>query len=513
MSRAQTDLPDDALPGNFGKIVKGYAAAEQVRREMTAVYALGWASAATRGEIHALSLTGWDAGPATLYAIVLAASGERKSTICDALGRPFLRAENLVIAGVIDRNLIDEEEMSRAAAARRAGDDPFDKPAKRRGRPPKSEETLTLRPVPALLMKSATAEAINRRAAEQGGPIAFVHGEAPVLSDLLGSTRGAAVFSTLCDLYDGAPIDDDRITRGSVRISRATATLVVGTQPGNLRLDDDRIGASGFLARCFLSIPTSLRRQRNHRLAKTVDAEIAATWADIIAKIHARGWESFESSSAAWAYDRRQRIKRETDDGEPAAGVDPGLLCSEEAGELLLDFMQSIEDGDEGGALLPALERIPGWMEKAHQRAIRVAALIELINTAASARTISAQSMGAAIAFTRYFMNRAVLAMAVIHGNDCGDDVRALRAIVASGQTGVTGREIQRTTRINSDRVLMEIAPRLQASGEIVIVAEKVSAGVAGTGNRQRYIATDDGIARIKEIDPPAPPKLKAVGG
>jgi len=512
---------------------------------MAAGYCLGTASAATRGELHVTDRNGYNAGPCTTYQFIIARSGERKSRARDAFAAILDRLEEKYRTRVEQENRTKRAELEQEAADAAgvlagADDDPMsrpgDKPKKAAGRggpgrPPKPVAgEYAGRPVPKLLANSSSPEALNRRAAEQGGPVVFLSGEATILADGLNrpAGKGGAAFGALCNLYDAGAIDDERVTRDSQSISRATATICVGFQPGALDLKDASIGASGLFSRVTFVVPMPLHGQRVHRDVPTLPRAIRDEWEGVIRGIHARGVTSHHARTADWVNDRSMPLRRPDDD----ADIDPGLTLSPEAHELLVDLRESIERDQEGGELLDALLDIPGWLDKAPQRVMRDAALIELINNTAPVRydlpdkklnqapiydsiatTVSGESMAAAIARFRYSMVDAVEAVGIFYGIDRDIDVRALRVIVKAGENGVKARDIYRELRLDAATFTRAaIVDRLIQSGEVIIQA-RARKGSQATTTTDWYVATSLGVETVAEMYPERPVLRVIEGG
>jgi putative DNA primase/helicase len=275
--------PLDALPDTIRGAVREVAAFVQSPVALAACSALGAASVAVQGLANVRRDDAL-AGPCGVFVLVVAQSGDRKSSADRHFTQPLREAETALRLHSAPKV---EEYRSREAAwtAEREGilaalrkaraKDPADAfvremqdslTAHDRGRP---------RPVktPLIVMEDATAEAIAWQLARvDGWPSAgiFAHEGGAVLGG--HSMRAEPLMFTLAlfnRLWDGADIHISRRTSESFHLKDSRFTLSLAVQPETLRdfLDGSRglARGSGFLARCLIAAPESLQGTRIYR--------------------------------------------------------------------------------------------------------------------------------------------------------------------------------------------------------------------------------------------------------
>ena len=204
-------------------------------------------------------------GPASLYVLTVAESGERKSTV-----------DNLFMAPLREWQ-VRQEQVAKIAMAEHLNDlrewqeaddrDEADKPT-----PPR---------VPRMLRGDDTAEALAKAIAEY--PVAAVmSAEAGVIlgSFSMSSDSVTRTLAQANTMWDGGPLDQARISRERIRVDQMRVTMGLQVQPGVLERFREKTGglgrAIGYFARFLLSHPESTVGSRYYQSPPDGTPKLAA---------------------------------------------------------------------------------------------------------------------------------------------------------------------------------------------------------------------------------------------
>ncbi len=267
--------PMEALPGLIGDAAAEVAGFVQCPAALAACSALAAVSTVAAGLVDVRRAKRL-AGPAALFFIVLAESGERKTTADNAF-TDEIRAWQARQAEAFKPDLQAWRAAEAAWIAERDGLITAIREASKRGKDTTElKERLadleTRKPerpmVPRLLWGDATTEALTWGLARRWPVAGILSSEGGAI---LGghSMRPESVMKALAtynSLWDGLPLTIDRKTSDCYTVGSARLTLGVAVQPETMRqfIDGTRglARGSGFLARFLVSWPESTQGRR-----------------------------------------------------------------------------------------------------------------------------------------------------------------------------------------------------------------------------------------------------------
>ncbi len=270
-----TPYPLDALPGNIGAAVSEVVRFVQAPVSLTACSALAVVSTAIQGLVDVRRADKLE-GPTSIFTLVLADSGERKSSSDGHFSKPIQRweAEKAeaakpeikkynadVAAWEANRNGL----MSAISTASKAGKPTEELALKMNVLEDRKPEEPR---VPRLLYADATPEALAFSLAHKWSVGAVMSSEAGIVFGSHGMGKDSAMrnMSILNCFWDGAPVPIDRRTTTSYTVRNVRLTMGLAVQPETIRafLDSSKGLARGigFLARFLIAWPESTQGKR-----------------------------------------------------------------------------------------------------------------------------------------------------------------------------------------------------------------------------------------------------------
>ena len=330
-----------------------------------------------------------------LYSLLLAPTGRGKSRLFDVLMKPIHELEERVQEAARpaarEARLDAEVEELRKQAAVNALKSELKKPR------PDDDKLWTIRGdiatiterleeldtqcrLPSVWFSSVTNEFAPAIAAASGGIIALVSAETPMLRIASGSyTGGQAAVETLNSGFDGEPVGDGRMCRDDVKV-RPRIACAWGSQPERLRqyaASCPELVYSGFLARFVLFIAPDLAGRRDRRLRSFDDSRVQSYVNDTV--------------------DIAMRLR----------GTRPVFAASLGAQEAYEEWATRWEPEYKPGGKLALLY---GFSERIHDIAGRLAALLHVHHYGPAEATISADTMGKALAVTDWLIEQTAAA-------------------------------------------------------------------------------------------------------
>jgi putative DNA primase/helicase len=267
--------PLDALPNGIQAAVQEVAGFVQAPLALVASAALAALSLAAQARADVKRAERLQ-GPAALFMLTIADSGERKTT-CDSFFTSAIREYEAEQAEVF-KPIVKKHEAAMAAwNAEREGILSAIKDAGKKGKPTdKQRADLTDlehdKPepprVPRLIYGDATPEALTWGLAKQWPSAGIVSSEAAAIFGSHGMGRESIMrnLGILNTLWDGVSQRFDRRTSESYTVRGARLTVALQVQEATLRDFFGRSGAlargSGFLARFLVAWPESTQGQR-----------------------------------------------------------------------------------------------------------------------------------------------------------------------------------------------------------------------------------------------------------
>lgn len=283
--------PVGALPDPLRAVVEELQSFLQAPTALIANSVLGALSAAAQGLVNVERDRGL-CGPASLYLLTIAESGERKSA-----------TDTLVLEGIREFEAEEAEKakplLARHRAQLRAWEAKVDalvsniRSLAKEGRPTweaenKLQELERNKPqpplIPRVLWDDTTTEALVAGMASNWPAAAIISAEAGVVfgGHSLQKDRQVAGLATINKLWSGEPIRADRKTEGaSVILDTGRLTLGLAVQEDVVREFISRskglARGSGFLARFLIAWPESTQGSRLYRPSTTTAARGAYT--------------------------------------------------------------------------------------------------------------------------------------------------------------------------------------------------------------------------------------------
>jgi putative DNA primase/helicase len=273
-----TPYPLDALPGGIGAAVREVVGFVQCPEALAACSALTALSTVVQGLVNVRRAEKLE-GPVSLYLMVIAESGERKSTVDEHFVRPILEWE-LQKAEDFKSPLAENKAEMRAWEAKREAVLHVIKSAHQKGESTQvAEDNLKelekakpreLR-VPRLKYGDITPEKLGECLALAWPSGAVISAEAGIVlgSHALQSDSQMRSLALLNSLWSGESFQSDRRTQTSYALHEARLTMGLQAQPGVVRqffeATKGLARGSGFAARFLIAWPTSTQGTRLFR--------------------------------------------------------------------------------------------------------------------------------------------------------------------------------------------------------------------------------------------------------
>lgn len=267
--------PLDALPPTMREAVQEVQAFAQAPVAMVATSALSALSLAAQG-LHDVKRADKLTGPIGLFTLVVADSGERKTT-CDEFFTPAIRKWEREQAEAMQPEVERFEADASAWDAERDGVLSTIKDCAKKGKPTDQfrrvlAELQSCKPVaprvPRLIYSDVTPEELGYRLATRWPSAAIASSEAGAVLGSHGMTGDSAMrnMARLNDLWSGQEIQSDRRTTESWTARGARLTVGLQVQESTLRAFFDKSAGlargTGFLARFLVAWPPSTQGTR-----------------------------------------------------------------------------------------------------------------------------------------------------------------------------------------------------------------------------------------------------------
>jgi putative DNA primase/helicase len=384
--------PVDALPDTIRAAVEEVQDFTKAPVPLVASSALATLSLATQAHADAKraeKLT----GPASLFLLTIADSGERKST-CDGFFTKAIREHEEAQAELAKPALKDHKAAIEAWEAKRGGIKEKIRQLAKENKPTANLEAALRdlehdKPepprVPRLLYADATPEALAFGLAKNWPSGGVVSAEAGIVFGAHGMSKDSVMrnLALLNVLWDGGHLTIDRRTAESFTVRGARLTVALQVQEATLRSFFDRSGGlargTGFLARFLVAWPESTQ-----------------------------GFRPFTEAPANWptlaAFNRRiAAILEQPAPVDENGGLTPLLLpLTAEAKAAWVAFHDAIESELASGGELYDVRDVAS---KTADNAVRLAALFQIFEGSGGA--ISAEAFESASRIAAWHLNEA----------------------------------------------------------------------------------------------------------
>lgn len=256
-------FPTDCLPAVIRDYVKAVAAHSQTSEDMAAVIGVGVLAVCLQGKFMVQGTPGYDE-PLSLYTVVIAPPGERKSSVMRDMTRDLYDYEkdfNEMKAPEIRENRQKRESLERRIEGLRerlcrADDEKAEKELHDlEGELEELPELKTVR----LFADDCSSEALTSLLANNGGLFSVISTEGGIFDIMAGRYSGKANFDVWLKGHCGDAIRVDRMGREPEYISNPSLSAILSIQPSVLDeiMSNTTMTGRGLIARFLYAFPPS----------------------------------------------------------------------------------------------------------------------------------------------------------------------------------------------------------------------------------------------------------------
>lgn len=372
-------FPVDALPEPLKTFVEAVAESTQTPVDMAAVCALAVLSCALQGKFK-VEQNSNHSEPLNLYILIIAKSGERKSSIVKIMTEPIYQYE----VEENDRRRAKMEEENAELTALKRQLDQYEKAEKADEARQiclqiKENERNRTKPL-RLLADDVTPEALTSLLADNGGILSVISTEGGLFDTLSGRYSNTISIDTVLKAYTGDRIRVDRKGRECETINEPTLTMLLSAQDNVLEglMKNEAFRNRGLPARILYSRPVSKVGSRKYHVQELSSACEQKYNQLILALLNIP-----HTKQAV-----RLKLSKKAD------------LCAEQ-------YFKELE-----ARLVNDLAAIDDWGGKHFGNMLRIAGSLHCVKHGkeAEAVSISRETVESAIQISRYFMEHAQFA-------------------------------------------------------------------------------------------------------
>lgn len=384
-------FPVGDMPPAIRATIEAAERIAEVCDAMAATAVLAVAAIAVGRLAGAVCITGHSPRPVALYTMVIAESGERKSSLDQMLTtgiRQFERELGHRYADVKRRH--DATAKTREAAEKRILATKLPPDAKR-------DQIIALGakpaepPIPVVLINDTTVEALTKIMASNGGHAGIVSAEGASLvggHSLRDRDRQLAACGRLSELWDGQSFSIDRVGAGRITITDPRLSWCVSLQPsvaGGFFANAAILG-QGLPNRLLVAMPAPRAGSRTLALPQVGDTTAVKVFTDrcieLLRIAHGINAAAVFTSGTTTPIDR-ERV----------------LSLTVEADKAWWEFAHRMERAQAPGAEYAGVK---GWASKCAEQALRIAGVLTLFDDP-DATEIDLERMQAAIAAAGWY--------------------------------------------------------------------------------------------------------------
>lgn len=381
-------FPVDELPLAIADYVKAVATHTQTSPDMAASIALGVLAVCLQGKYQIEGSPGYFE-PLSLYIVVIAEPGERKSSVMSAMTKNLYEYEdeyNSRNAKVIKINKLEREKLEsqiKTYEETLAKEDDEKIKEELSNLYEKLEEMPKLEPL-RLLADDASVEALTSLLANNNGRVGVISAEGGVFDNLKGRYSQVQNIDVWLKGHCGDPIMIDRLGRSAEKIKNPHLSAILAIQPFVLGeiMSNEKFSGRGLLARFLFSSPPSFIGKRKFG-APAIEEKVLREYKRLITKL----------------VDSHADEKLKT------------LTLSLEATEIMNDYFAEHEQFIVGEG-----QMISEWAGKYIGSVLRIAGLIHIAKETGT-QIVSADTIKQAIEIGKYFIENAKYAYSLA-GND-----------------------------------------------------------------------------------------------
>ena len=374
-----SDLPSfpiDALPSVIRRYVNAVAEHSQTSPDMAAVISLGVLATCLQGKYQVEGTPGYNE-PLSLYTVVIAAPGERKSSVMRDMTKYLYEYEqeyNLSRSSDIRENRLQRESLERQIVSLKKKlerNENQETELELRQIEEQLEDTPELKPV-RFFADDCSSEALTSLMAANGGVFSVISTEGGIFDIMAGRYSNKANIDIWLKGHCGDAIYVDRMTRDAECILHPALSAILSIQPSVLDeiMTNATMTGRGLIARFLYASPPSRIGGRTFR-TPPVPPDVSATYRSLIFHLMALPY---------------------TD--EPQT-----FYLSEKAFDRMADYFLEHERflAGEGQA-------ISDWASKYIGAVLRIAGLLHGAEMGDGGREISVATMNRAIQIGKYFL-------------------------------------------------------------------------------------------------------------
>lgn len=261
-------FPLDALPDFIRNYVKAVAEFSQTSPDMAAVISLGVLAVCLQGKYEIESPSGFSE-PLSLYTAVIAAPGERKSSVMRAMTKAlydYERDYNKARAEEIQENRRSRQRLERQISGlRKSLERSYDRETELElmQLEDQLEDTPELKPV-RFFADDCSSEALTSLMADNRGIFSVISAEGGIFDIMVERYSQKANIDVWLKGHCGDTIRVDRMTRESESIDHPALSAILSIQPSVLEeiMSNTTMSGRGLLARFLYASPPSRIGQR-----------------------------------------------------------------------------------------------------------------------------------------------------------------------------------------------------------------------------------------------------------
>lgn len=392
--------------------------------------------------------------PLNLYILIIAKSGERKSSVVRTMAKVIYQFEDEENAR---RRLKMEKEEAELSALKKQLDQ-YDKAGKTNAAYEirlqiKEKERKKTKPI-RLLADDVTPEALTTLLADNRGILSIISTEGGLFDTLSGRYSNMISIDTVLKAYTGDRIRVDRKGRESETVNEPALTMLLSAQDNVLEglMKNEVFRNRGLPARILYSRPASRVGSRKYKVPE-LPAKLEAEYFKLILDL--------------------LNISPGTQAGE--------LRLDSEADECAKQYFEALE-----ARLVGDLSSIDDWGGKHFGNMLRIAGLIHCAKhpTAPSAYLISRDTIEQAIKISRYFLEHAKFAYSQLGADKTLRGARmVLKRLEEQDKRELTKYQILRLCRSEFSKV-DDVVPVIELLIEYGYLKERTYS--APTGGRPR---------------------------
>lgn len=404
--RALPSFPASSLPSTLQAFTLAVSEALQVPVDMVAVAVLAVCAVGVQRKFVIEGMPGWTE-PLNLFAVVVAAPGERKSATMAIATKPVYQHEQRENERLFPE--VEQYETKRNILSRTVKD-LEEKAAKGKASimdaVEKRQELNDLTEVKfvRMLADDCTPEVLTSLMAEHDGRMAVVSAEGGIFETLNGRYSNGVNIDTFLKAHAGDPIRVDRKGRPAEYIPHPALTVLLAIQPVVLDglMANEAFKGRGLNARFLYTIPVSRVGARRVGTAP-VPPHIEAEYAEVVQSLC----------------------------DIPMPDEEQTIHLSPEAQEISTAFAIGLEP-----RLIDDLEAIGEWANKLHGAILRIAGILHCVNHGKQAAVVPVpvETMQGAIEIGLYLIEHAKAAYLLMGADKQTQDARYILRQLEKGQ-------------------------------------------------------------------------------